>query len=92
MADRLGAGNPSSLVVNEQVQLQNFREATQQMRSLQMQRSQLEIQLAELRRRKDKSQLITEEQIRGGRLQRPEVLAATTSYRRWISRSASFVS
>ena len=75
LAARLGAGNPASLVVSEQVQMQNFREATQQLRSLQIQRNQLELQLADLLRKKDKSQLISPDKVRAVAMKSPEVVA-----------------
>ncbi len=75
LAEELGAGNSQSLVVSEQVQLQNFREASQQMRSLQLQRSQLEMQLSELKRKRDRAGWVSDEQVRLAVLQRPEVIA-----------------
>ncbi len=50
-AEKLGAGNPQTLSLNEQIRIQSFREASQRLRSLDLQKAMVEIEIAHERQK-----------------------------------------
>ena len=80
-AEKFGSANPQSLSLTEQMKLQDYRENAQRMRTLQLQRSQLEIQIGELQSKRPASEAISDEQVQEMVGQIPDVIARTEQLR-----------
>ncbi len=79
---KIGSGNPQSVTVSEQLKLQSFRENSQSLRSLQFQRSQLELQFAAEQNAKPKAENLNELQIQTAISQHPEVVSLRDQIRK----------
>ncbi len=82
-AGKIGSGNPQTLSVNEQLKLQNHRENSQRLRTLQFQRSQIELQLNAERNVKLPTPESPELQILAAIGQHPEVIALREQVRQF---------
>lgn len=72
-AGKIGSGNPQSLSISEQLKLQTYRENSQLLKTLQFQRSQIELQLASERNLQPRFSESPELQIQAAISRHPEV-------------------
>lgn len=75
MAGKLGTGNPQSLSVSEQIQLQGYRDSSTRLRNVQLQRNQLEIQLAEELRKESRATELSDADCLDTVRKEPEIVA-----------------
>jgi Mrp family chromosome partitioning ATPase/capsular polysaccharide biosynthesis protein len=80
-AERFGSGNPQSLPMTEQMKLQEYRENAQRLRTIQLQRSQLEIQLADMQAKESTSAKFSDQQLQELVSQAPEITSRTEHLR-----------